>query len=105
MSEIDITGVNLRKLVQEVYAASSPQGLGLLHYQKGGLSDEDADAIVAMGADDKHIVVRMDYVKGRSCKMTVWRRGERLVINDRWFDHTPDQLRSVLDACGIGVNA
>ena len=35
MSEIDITGVNLRKLVQEVYAASSPQGFGLLHYQKG----------------------------------------------------------------------
>ncbi len=43
---IEITGVDLRKFIQEVYALSRPQGLGILHYQEGDLSDDEAKSIV-----------------------------------------------------------
>ena len=96
---IDITGVDLRKFVQEVYARSSPQGLGMLHYQDGGLPDAEADAIIARSKDDKRIAVSMDYVRGRSCKMVVFRHGDKLEIRDAWFDHTDAALNALLQAC------
>lgn len=98
---IDITGVDLRKFVQEVYALSVPVGLGFLHARGGGLSDEDADEIIERGKGGS-IVVRMDYVYGRQCKMTVFLSAAgKLTIDDNWFDHTEAQLTELLKRCGI----
>lgn len=96
---IDITGVDPVKFVKTVYALSKPQGLGLLHYQPGELSDEDARRCIVGEGDDARI--SMDYVRGRACKMTAWHENGRLVIRDKWFDHTDEQLHALLDAVGL----
>lgn len=99
---IDITGVDLRKFVQEVYDMSIPVGLGFLHARPGGLSDADADAIINREEPNGRIAVSMDYVHGRQCKMTVFRSDDgRLTIDNNWFDHTEPQFDELLKRCGI----
>ncbi len=97
---IDITSVDLKKFVKEVYALSAPAGLGFLHFKPGELSDEDAQAVIDRG--DDRIAASMDYVNGRGCKMTVFRNPHgKLEIGDSWFDHSPHQLDDLLERCGI----
>lgn len=91
---IKITGIDLVKFIQKVYELSSPQGMGIIHYEKGGLSEFDAKAILAGARGD--IVVNMDYVKGRACKMTVFREGKDLFIRPEWYDHDHYQLEELL---------
>lgn len=98
---IDITDVDLIKFIKTVYSLSKPQGLGILHYEEGGLSDEDAKKIIERSADSPFMAVGMDYVHGRSCKMTVRKEEDRLKINDQWYDHSQTQLQELLDICGI----
>lgn len=98
---IDVTGIDLKKFVQEVYALSVPVGLGVLHARPGGLSDADAQEIIDRESDDGHIAASMDYVHGRQCKMTVFRKNGRLEIPQQWFDHTPQQLGELLKRCGV----
>ncbi len=94
---IDITGTDLREFVKMVYKLSSPQGLGMLHYTEGPLTDEEVDAILSM--DDHLYRLYMDYVNGRSCKMTVYKVNDKLFINDSWFDHSDEQLNILLEIC------
>ena len=95
---IDITGANLRVLVKKAYELSSPQGLGFLHFTPGNdLPDAEVDEILGRRQ------VSMDYVRGRSIKMHVLEKDGKRFIRDRWYDHSLDQLQSLLTA--IGVNA
>lgn len=96
---INITGVDLKKFVKEVYNLSQPQGLGILHYREGGLTDEEAESILAEGTP--HHPVDMDYVHGRACKMVVFNNDDKLTIPDRWYDHTDNQLIELLKRCGV----
>lgn len=91
---IDITGVDLKMFVKKVYELSMPQGLGFLHYQEGGLTDGEAETLLAHS--DDRIAIDMDYVKGRACKMIVFRENGKLFIRNSWYDHTDDQLRELL---------
>ncbi len=91
---IDITKVNLTKFVKDVYELSVPQGMGWLHARDGGLSDEDVKRILDTG--DMSTPIFMDYVHGRACKMTVFNRDSKLVMNDAWYDHTTEQLQELL---------
>lgn len=99
--KIEVTGVDMKKFVQEVYALSRPQGMGFIHFEEGPLPDDLADAIVAHRKDDSYIALSMDYVKGRACKMVMWRDGDKLVIRNTWFDHHPDDLRELLERVGM----
>ena len=105
---IKITGVNLKEFVKEVYHLSVPQGLGFLHYEPKPLSDEDAIEIVNCLEDDSRIVLSMDYVHGRACKMTVYKKGEGegedIYIHDSWYDHTDKQFKSLLSKFNIELN-
>lgn len=93
---IDLTGVNLVLLVQQAYVLSQPRGLGFLHHVAGDvLSDHDAAALIAESGS-RSIAVNLDYVKGRGCKLVVFRRGDRLEMNDAWYDHTAEQLAALL---------
>ena len=94
---IEITGCDFVKLVQTAYDLSQPRGLGILHYEEGPLSDEEAKKLI----HDGNTPVSMDYVKGRAVKMVVFREGEKLFIADPWFDHTPNQLRTLLSRIGV----
>lgn len=94
---IDVTEASLESLVRAAYDSSSPRGLGALHYQAGGLSDEQVAEIVGRGNGR----IRMDYVNGRSCKFDVIPVGDRRFIKHRWYDHSDGQLRALLKAVGI----
>jgi len=91
---IDVTRHNMRNLVRSAYDLSRPQGLGFLHYKQGSLSDVEIDEI--LGESDERYAVRMDYVNGRSCKLTVRRIGDKLYVHDEWHDHSSEQLRELL---------
>lgn len=96
---IDITGVDLRTLIKSAYAHSQPQGLGMLHYEPGELEDEMVDLILERGNDRRP--VDLDYVKGRSLKFTVFKENDRLYVRSYWYDHSPSQLKSVLQDAGV----
>lgn len=104
---IDITGVDLEEFAKEVYDLSVPVGFGRLNYTPGQLSDEEAEQLVDIFATDERIALNMDYVNGRCCKMMVYRKGDKLEIQDVWFDHSTDQLDELLRRCDIsrGDNA
>ena len=92
---IDIAGVDLVKFVKKVYELSKPLGLGFLHYTSEPLSDEEAKECIIKGE------VGMDYVKGRSCKMRARLEDGKLLIANKWYDHTDVQLTELLDHVGI----
>jgi hypothetical protein len=101
---IDITNVDLRQFVKEVYNLSAPQGLGFLHFTPTPLSEEDVDKILANKED--RVVLDMDYVKGRACKMVVWKSHDGgMEIKNGWYDHTDTQLVKLLQTCGLDIKA
>ena len=98
---IEITGIDLKEFVKKVYELSIPQGLGFLHYTSEPLSDKEAQHIVDEGKDCSYCAIRMDYVNGRACKMSVNRKGEKLFIGDSWYDHTNEQFKQLLNHFNI----
>ena len=99
--KIDITGIYLIKFIKEVYKLSVPAGLGYLHFREGELTDEEAKEILNVWKNDKQFALDMDYIKGRACKMTVFRKdreGKEIFIHFPWFDHTDIQLKKLLKA-------
>lgn len=98
---IDITGVDLRKFIKEVYALSKPAGLGHIHFVEGELDDETVDLIVRNHAENATTAISMDRIKGRACKMTVRRQDGKLFINDTWSDHSRFDFEELLQRCNI----
>lgn len=96
--EIDITGLNLIEFVKEVYRLSVPAGLGWLHFTERDLTDKEAKLILDSFKDDPSIFLDMDYIRGRACKMTLFREGKRLYLRSPWHDHTDIQLKKLLKA-------
>lgn len=95
---IDVTGVDLVKLVQNVYSLSGPQGMGFLHFREGELTTQQAQALIWPG--DLY-PVEMDYVHGRACKFRVMEKDDKLYTDAAWYDHTEDQLVALLKSVGI----
>ena len=97
--EIDITGINLIEFVRGVYRLSVPAGLGWLHFTEGELTDEEVKEILDIWKKDKQFALDMDYIKGRACKMTVFRKDreeKKIFIYSPWYDHTDIQLKKLL---------
>lgn len=90
---IEITGANLVEVAKAAYDLSSPQGLGFIHHEDGSLTDEEAEGLVK---EDDKIQLRLDYVKGRACKLTVFADDGRLYIKSRWHDHSEQDLQLLL---------
>ena len=97
---IDVTEIDKIKLVKRVYDLSRPQGLGMLHFVPGPLSDDEAKAFIE---DDG--TVSMDYVSGRACKFNVFEENGKLFISDSWYDHTDGQLAELLRSVGLSTGA
>jgi len=98
-NKIEITGSNLVDVVKAAYDLSSPQGLGVIHFEEGGLTDEEAQSLIDVTSS---IPVRMDYVKGRACKFTVWKDEDgKLFIRDQWFDHSEADLLKLVDMVAV----
>lgn len=101
---IDITGTDLRKFIAKAYDLSQPQGMGYLHFQEGPIMDQAIDEILERSEKSGYCVVGMDYVLGRAVKMSVYKKGDRLLIGDNWYDHNPAQLQILLCAEGVVYN-
>jgi hypothetical protein len=100
---IDITGTDLRKFIAKAYELSEPQGMGFLHFKEGPLDDETIDKILS--SKGSHCVAGMDYVNGRSVKMAVYAKGDRLVIGGPgWYDHADFKLEELLSSDGVVNN-
>lgn len=93
--------IDLIKLVKEAFDLSGPQGLSFLHFTEGELSDEEAKAIVARDANNRISAVVMDYVNGRSVKFNVTRRDGKLLVNEKWYDHSEAQFAELRKRCGF----
>ena len=92
---IEISGANLVEVAKAAYDLSSPQGLGFIHYEDGGLTDEEASELVSQ---DAGIPLSLDYVKGRACKLTVFADDDgRMYIQSRWYDHSEQDLELLLE--------
>ena len=81
--------------IKKVYDLSHPQGLGFIHYTNEPLSDADAVALIQPTG---RIAVCMDYVRGRACKMCVFRDYNTGTLHFElpWFDHTRVQEAELL---------
>lgn len=104
MNRIDTTGVDLKDLIRHVYDLSLPQGLGFLHYQSGSLTDDEIQQVLDRQEKEKlpgHVALYLDYIKGRSCKMLVFRDGDNLFIHDQWMDHYDTDLEKLLKRLGV----
>ena len=91
---IDITGIDLKKVVKAAYDLSRPQGMGFIHYEEGGLTDTEAESLIDV---ESKCPVSLDYVKGRACKFNVFRKGGKNYIAKYWYDHTEQDLENLLD--------
>lgn len=99
---IEVTGCNLATLVRAAYSPSRQQGLGVLDARgRGDLTDEDVEDILARGRGDPLCACSIDYLNGRSVKMTVFRDGGRLFIRNSWYDHSDDDLAALLQQIGV----
>ena len=110
---IDVTDADMRELIRAAYDQSSPQGLGHLHFTPGPLDEEALEAIHGGLSHPGMTPIEMDYVRGRSIKLAVF-RGEflrndygaedgRLYVAARWYDHTDEQMQALLDRIGVEV--
>jgi len=106
---IEVTGIDLVKFVKKVYELSRPLGMGFLQFTPDPLTDEQAKGLISVHKKDPSIKLSLDYVNGRSCKMTVYKetegklfnKKEKLFIRDNWYDHTDSQLKELLKDCGV----
>ena len=93
----DITDVDLREFVMKCYSASAPQGMGMLHYTPGPLPDDVTDQILSINVSNPKIRLSMDYVLGRSIKMTVYKDQGKLYVRKAWYDHNESMLLQILE--------
>ena len=95
---IDVTEIGLVNLIKKAYLLSSPQGFGFLHYKDGDeLTPDEVGKLITQSRGCSNIAVRLDYVKGRACKLRVFRVGERLYINNSWYDHSESDLIQLIN--------
>lgn len=96
---IDVTNCDIRKLVQEAYMLSKPQGMGFMHFKPGPLTEDEITDIIQCSSGSS-IAVYMDYTNGRAVKMTVFKQGDNLSIHDAWFDHSSGDYDLLLQRIG-----
>lgn len=96
---IDVSEAKNEDLVRAAYDLSKPQGMGIIHYRSGGLTDDEVDIILSNQRNN--IVASMDYINGRSCKFTIFKKDDKRYIRDRWYDHTEEDLAELLRRCGV----
>lgn len=84
--QFNVTGIDPRLIIQAAFTGSRPQGLGFLHHQPGGLSEDEMAAVSKPGHDGS---IHIDYLRGRSMKFHLRRdrdSGEMFFDLD-WYDH------------------
>lgn len=97
---IDLGDINPEAFIRTVYELSCAQGRGFLVDQSSGISREEISPWVADLARAGR--VRLDYIKGRSCKMSLHKHDGRYFVREgSWYDHTDTQFDELLKRFGV----
>lgn len=97
---IDVTDLDMRKLVAAAFDHSRPQGLGMLHHIPGPITDAEIDAGIRDTGG-----ARYDYTRGRSMKLTIFHDEGRRYWRKGWYDHSDSAQEAVLVAAGMEPQA
>lgn len=106
---IEVTGVNLTKMVQAAYRLSWPRELaavGMAMPSDMHLGEMRANRFInldSLRAPEMRwqIVCSIDYVDSLNLKFLVRSWNGRLFIKNYWYDHEMHQLHSLLHAVGM----
>jgi len=100
-SMIEITGVDLKRFAKKVFQLSEPTA-------RASSADPMSDTTMGLVLKTAGVrnwrkyVLDMHIVQGRACNMTVFENDQgRWFIQDFWHGHTKEQLRELLEHCGI----
>jgi len=93
---LEITGANLIDVVKAAYDLSKPVGMGFMHYTPEPLTDDEARELI--NGDRSGVALSLDYVKGRACKLVVFKDEERLFVRKDWYDHSDSDLDKLIAA-------
>lgn len=97
LQKIDLTGINLVRLLRVAYDLSIPLGMGNIHFRPGPLPIDEAHEVVRRQSDLlPDMVLTVDYLHGRSIKLHVRKEhidgAERWWMYNDWLDHSRDQI-------------
>ncbi len=94
---IDVTTLDIRKLVAAAFECSRPQGLGFIQHQPGPVTDAEIDS----GMQNPRRI-SYDYLRGRSMKFYIRIDGDKRWWGYGWYDHSDDLQMDVLRMAGMG---
>lgn len=97
--DIDITALDVRKLVASAFVHSHTQGLGYLHDAPGPLTDAEFESGREEYGDG--VSYDYDYTRGRSMKLHLVGRDGKLFWHVGWYDHNDRQQIAVLVDAGM----
>jgi hypothetical protein len=98
---IEITGVDLKRFAKKVFQLSEPTER---HSSVDPMSDTSMGIVLKTAGirNWRKYVLDMHIVQGRACNMTVFENDQgRWFIQDTWYGHTEEQLRELLEHCGV----
>ena len=98
---IEITGIDLKRFAKKVYELSPTTDK---KDTQDALSDSVMGVVMQSGGLKgwKKYALDMKVVRGRACNMTVFESNEgRWFIQDVWAGHSQQQLKALLDYCGV----
>lgn len=101
---IEVTGIDLKRFTKKVYELSSSTDKKDTFET---LTDTSMGVVLQSGGvkNWNKFVLDMKIVKGRACNMTIFESHEgRWFIQDLWADHSQEQLKELLEYCGVKAN-
>ena len=92
--------LDVAEFIRTVHSLSSAQGKGFLDDKKGILPDSEIQPYLTDLAQDGR--TRMDYIRGRSIKMSIhMHEGHYLIRDGAWYDHNDGEFNELLARFGI----
>ena len=91
---------DVAEFIRTVHSLSSAQGKGFLHDKAGPLPDSEIQPYLTGLIQNGR--TRMDYIAGRSIKMSIHVHKDHYLIRDgAWYDHSDGEFNELLARFGI----
>lgn len=97
---IDLGDIDPKDFIRTVHELSHAQGMGFIHERPEPLNDEEMKHWLEQLEEFGN--TRLDYVRGRSCKMSLHKHdGHYFIREGSWYDHTDEELEKLLVKFGV----
>lgn len=101
---IDITDLDVRKVIAAAFDRSHAQGMGFLHDKPGPVTDEEIDSGKRTNQSTGAESWSFDYLRGRSMKLHFTAYDSKLWWQLGWYDHSEFSQEVVLAVAGMPDN-